>query len=199
VVDFHVAVVPVGKIGVEEVESALGRAAKILRQPIELKDPLGVPPGIEDRQRGQFRAAELMAALRRSYARLGRGRMVGAEGEAPQAPPRADAIVFVTDVDLYTANADAAFSAILAPKGWGIVSLRRLREAFYRRRADPGKQRARLTKELVRIVARLRRMPVCSSPQCVLAASDMLADVDIKEEKLCRACSQRLFQGTIRL
>jgi predicted Zn-dependent protease len=79
------------------------------------------------------------------------------------------------------------------------VSLRRLREAFYRRPADAGKQRARLVKEIVRVVARLRAMPACRSPQCVLSPSEMLADVDIKEEKLCRACSQRLFQGTIRL
>ena len=47
--------------------------------------------------------------------------------------------------------------------------------------------------------ARLLGGKECSDPQCVLASSRMLADVDIKEEKFCRTCSQRLFEGTVRI
>lgn len=196
----HIAVVPVGKINAEEVEAALVRAARVLRRPLELRAALPVPMGIEDRERGQHRAALLMAKLRATFARLGRGKLVG-EGDATTAalPPKPDAIVFVTDADLFTGSADAVFSALIPAKGLGIVSLRRLREAFYRRRADPNKQRARLTKEVVRAAARLGGMPECSSPQCVLAPSNMLADVDLKDEGLCRACAQRMFKGTLRI
>ena len=197
--DIRVAVVPVGKVSAEEVEAALSRAAKVLRHPIELKANLGVPHGVEDRERGQFRASLLISRLRASFPQLGPGRMIGAEGseQAPSLSP--DAIVFVSDVDLYTAKSDGAFAALLPSKGLGVVSLRRLREAFYRRSADPAKQRARLTKELLRAICWLRGMPPCSDPHCVLSASTMLADIDIKDEKLCRACAQRMFKGTVRI
>ena len=178
----------------------MARAARILRFPLELKGSLPVPQGIEDRQRGQFRAATLLTRLRASFPQLGAGRMIGVEDGAEAKPPlKPNVILFVTDVDLFTANSDGAFTALLRKKGLGVVSVRRLREAFYRRSADPGKQRARLTKEITRASARSIGMPECKTPQCVLSASSMLADIDLKEEKLCRACSERMFQGTVRL
>ena len=197
---FHISVVPVGRVNSEEVEATLIRAARVLRQPLELKGSLPVPQGIEDRERGQFRAAVLLTRLRASYPQLGQGKLVGSEGVEEGKPPhRSDGILFVTDADLFTANSDGVFAALLTAKGQGVVSLRRLREAYYRRSADPAKQRARLTKEVVRASARLAGMPQCATPQCVLSASNMLADLDIKEEKLCRSCSQRMFEGKIRI
>ena len=194
-----VAVVPVGKVPTEEVEAALLRAARVLRRSIELKAALPLPQGVEERERGQFRAAVLMARLRSTFSQLGPGRMIG-EGAAQDKPAvRPDAIVFVTDADLFTANSDSVFAAILASQRLGIVSLRRMREAFYRRPADPGKQRARLAKELMRMIARLSGAPECPTIDCVLAPTNMLADLDLKQEKLCRVCSQRMFQGTVRL
>jgi predicted Zn-dependent protease len=198
--EFHISVVPVGRVKSDEVEAALTRAARLLRRPLELKESLPVPQGVEDRERGQFRAAKLLTRLRASFPQLGPGRMIGAEGSEDAKPPhRSDAILFVTDADLFTANSDGVFAALLGSKGLGVVSLRRLREAFYRRSADPGKQRARLTKEITRIAARLAGSPQCSNPACVLSASNMLADLDLKEEKFCRDCSQRMFQGTVRI
>ena len=195
-----VSVVPVGKIKSDEVEAAMARAARVLRFPLELKGSLPAPQGIEDRERGQFRAATLLTRLRASFPQLGPGRMIGIEEGGDAKPPlRSDVILFVIDVELFTANSDGAFTALLAKKGLGVVSVRRLREAFYRRSADAAKQRTRLTKELVRAGARLTGMPQCNTPQCILSASNMLADIDLKEEKLCRACSQRMFQGTMRL
>lgn len=195
-----VSVVPVGKVKSDEVEAAMARAARLLRFPLELKDSLPVPQGIEDRERGQFRAATLLTRLRASYPQLGPGRMIGVEEGGDAKPPlKPVVILFITDVDLFTANSDGVFTALLRKKGLGVVSLRRLREAFYRRNADPGKQRARLTKEIIRATARSIGMPECTTPQCVLSSSNMLADIDLKEEKFCRACSQRLFQGTVRL
>jgi len=197
---FRIAVVPVGKVSAEEVEAALGRASRVLRRPLELKAALALPQGVEDRERGQFRASLLMARLRTSFPQLGPGKMIGEGADATATPAtRPDAIVFVTDVDLFTANSDGVFAAILASQHLAIVSLRRLREAFYRRRADPGKQRARLTKELVRVASRLAGARECSDISCVLAPSSTLADLDLKQERLCRSCSERMFQGTVRL
>jgi hypothetical protein len=42
VAGFHLAAVPVGRLGLEEIEAALGRASKVLHQPVELREPLPV-------------------------------------------------------------------------------------------------------------------------------------------------------------
>ena len=200
-VERQVAVVPVGKLGTEEIEPAVRAVARTLRVPLELKSvALPLPAGVSDRERGQFRASVLLTSLRASYAQLGPGRIIAAEGADTQAVPRKpDVIVFVTDADLYTSSSEAAFTALLPGKGLGVVSVRRLREAFYRRSADPNRQRARLTKELLRAIARLLAMPECRTPQCALAPSAMLADIDLKDDRPCRACLQRWFKGTVAL
>lgn len=197
---FHVAVIPVGKVDSAEIEAALPRVAKGTRHPLELRAALPVPQGVEDSERGQFRASAVMARLHSMVPQLGPGKLVGAEGGADQKPPlKADGYVFVTDVDLYTANSDSVFSALMSSKGTAVVSVRRLREAHYRRKSDPVKQRARLVKEILRMVGRLQGAKECTDPKCALAASKMFADLDLKDERFCRPCSLRLFEGTIRI
>ena len=198
--EFHVAVIPVGKIDSAEIEATLVRVAKGARSPVELRGSLPVPQGIKESERGQFRASKMMERLRSMVAQLGAGKSIGADGDKGEKPPlKADAFIFVTDVDLYTANSDAVFSALMSSRGLAVVSLKRLREAFYRRSADPVKQRARLVKEMLRMFGRLRGAPECPRPQCALSASKMFADLDLKEERYCRDCSQRLFEGKIRI
>ncbi|MDH3626934.1 MAG: hypothetical protein OEV00_02230 [Acidobacteriota bacterium] len=195
---FHVAVIPVGRVSAEEVEASLQRAARALRQPLELRGSIPVPQGIEESERGQFRASLLMQKLRGMVPQLGQGKMIGPEGATDERPPfKTDGYVFVTDADLYTANKDTVYAALKSAAGLSVVSLRRIREAYYRRKADPVKQRNRMVKEIIRMVARLRRAPACGDPKCVLAASEMIADLDTKEEKFCRSCSQRLFEGRV--
>jgi len=200
VAESHVVVIPTQKLEGEELEAVVTRAVKILREPLELRDPLPLPQGAEDIGRGQFRASNLMVRLHAMVPQLGPGKLIGPEGTGPARPQlEPDGHVFLTDVDLFTEKSDGVFAAMLPRKKLAVISVRRLRESFYRRKADPGRQRARLVKEIVRVVARLRGMPQCGSPACVLAASKMLADLDLKEERLCRACSQRFFTGSVRI
>lgn len=195
----HVAVVPVGKVDPAEIEAALSRVAKVLRQPVELRGSLPVPRGAEDTERGQFRAATVMGELRSSVARLGPGKMIGSDDPEAKAPPMADAYIFVTDVDLFTAKTDGVFAALISARQVAVISVRRLREAYYRRPADPAKQRARVVKEILRMAGRLRGTKECSDPQCAMAPSKVIPDLDTKEETYCRVCSQNLFEGRIRI
>ncbi|HKQ62247.1 MAG TPA: hypothetical protein VJS92_13230 [Candidatus Polarisedimenticolaceae bacterium] len=199
---WQLVVVPVGRLDPTELAGALARATKVLRRPVELRTALAVPPGVEDADRGQFRAAVLMERLAAGVGRLGAGQLVGAEEGAAAAPTpgrRPDAVLFVTDVDLYTANTAGAIAALQSAKGLAVISVRRLREAFYRRPADPGRQRARLVKEILRMAGRLQGAAECTDPHCVMAATHVVADLDIKEERYCRACAQRLFEGRVQL
>ena len=195
----HLAIVPVGKVDAEELKATLVRVAKSLRRPVELRDKLPVPQGVEDTGRRQFQAAPLIARLATRLPQLGPGEMIGADGDGGKAPPRADAHLFVTDVDLFTAKSDQVFAALNTHEKLAVVSVRRLREAFYRRPADPTKHRARLVKEIVRMTGRLAGARECGDPNCALSGSKNVIDIDLKEETFCRACSLKLFEGTIRL
>jgi predicted Zn-dependent protease len=196
---FDIAIVPVGRVDPEEIEATAARAAKVLHEPLELRAALAVPHTTEDAGRGQHRAAALLTRLREEVAKLGSGRLVGAADASARPAPKPGGFVFLTDVDLFTAASDGVFAALLRPKAAAVVSVRRLREAFYRRAADPVRQRARLAKELLRMVGRLAGAPECSDAHCVLAPSKTVADVDAKDERFCRACEQRLFEGKLSL
>ena len=80
-----------------------------------------------------------------------------------------------------------------------MVSIRRLREAFYKRRADPVRQRARVVKEILRMAGRLAALSECQDPKCVLAPSKSVLDIDTKEERFCRVCEQKFFEGRMQI
>lgn len=196
---FHVAIIPIGKIDLAEVEAAALRVAKVVRQPLELREPIAVPRGAEDIDRGQHRAAVLLQALRDQVPKLRPGRLIGSDDPQAKTPLKVDAYVFVTDVDLFTASTDGATAALRSPLQAAIVSVRRLREAFWRRKADPVKQRARLVKEMVRMWGRLYGAPECVQAACALAPTARLPDLDTKDEAYCRGCAQRIFEGRLRI
>jgi predicted Zn-dependent protease len=199
VAEFHLAVVPIGRLSVDEIEVAVGRATKILRQPVEMREPLPVPRGTEDPERGQHRAASMMNYLGQEVLKLKPGRLVGASDSETKTPFSPDGFLFVTDVDLYTANSEGVFGALKSAKGWAVISVRRLREAFHKRKADPGRQRSRLSKEILRMTARMAGLPECQDPKCALAPSRHLLDIDAKEERYCRVCEQKFFEGLMHI
>jgi len=197
---FHVAIISLGKIDDEELTQAATRMARLLRTPVEVRGKLPVPQAAKDLERGQFKAAAVMASARSMAPQLGSGTLVGAEGATGDKPQyKTDGYVFVTDVDLFTSSSDGVFSALMTRVGLSVVSVRRLRESFYRRKPDLTKQRSRLVKEMARMVGRLRGAPECSDPRCLLSGSKHISDLDLKDEKFCRACSTRLFEGRIRI
>jgi predicted Zn-dependent protease len=198
-VSFHVAVVPIGRLDTSELEPVLVRVARAIRQPVELREALPVPHRAEDAARGQYRAADMIKILRDEVAKLAPGRLVGAEEATAKPPLRPDAFIFVTDVDLFTAKSEGVLGAQNQALGAALVSVRRLREAFWKRRADPERQRARFVKELLRWWGRLQGLDECADPSCPLSRSRGLPDLDAKDEAYCRDCAQNLFSGKLRI
>jgi predicted Zn-dependent protease len=199
VAGFHLAVVPIGRVRADEVESALVRAAKVLHQPVELRESLPVPRESEDTERGQHRAATLLNRLGAEVLKLKPGKLVGASDPDAKPPFQPDGYLFVTDVDLFTAKTEGVVAALISSKHCAVVSVRRLREAFYRRKADPNRQRSRVMKEVLRMAGRLAGVSECSIPECALAPSRTIPDIDAKEERYCRDCEQALFEGKMRI
>jgi archaemetzincin len=197
--EYHLAVVPVGRVDGDELKAAVTRAVKVLHQPVEVREPLPVPRGAEDPARGQHRAADVIQRLGNEVRKLKQGVLVGADDPEAKPPFQVDGYVFVTDVDLYTARTDGVMAALISRLHCALISVRRQREAFYRRKADPVRQRARLVKELLRMAGRLRGMRECGDPECVLAPSRSVHDLDTKEERFCRNCEAQLLEGKIQI
>lgn len=198
----RVAVVPVGRMDVAEIEGALGRVAKVLHAPVELREAAPLPRGTEDPARGQHRAQPLLQALRADLVRLKTTKVAGADGvvaPAPPGPPHSTVAVFVTDVDLFTPATDAVFADVDAAHKVAIVSIRRMREVFYRRKSEPAKHRARLVKEVLHAVGRVAGLAACGDPGCALAPSRSIADVDRKSEHYCAACWKWMSAGSMRI
>ena len=80
-----------------------------------------------------------------------------------------------------------------------MLSVRRLREAFYKRKADPTRQRTRLVKLSLYALGRVRGLPECRDAGCALSATASLADIDMKPEKFCAACWRRMTTGAFRI
>jgi len=198
--DLRVALIPVGKVDVVEVEAAALRLAKILNKAVELRQPAAVPRAGDDPARGQHLAAPFLAELRQGLPRLAVQKLVGAApAAAPVAAGPPDAAIFVTDVDLFRPQTEGVFGEIDAATHSAVLSLRRLREAFYRRKADPAKQRSRLVKLALYALGRARGLPECRDPSCALFTTTALADVDMKPEKYCASCWRRLTTGAYRI
>ena len=185
--DLRVVILPVGKIEPAEIEAVSARLAKVLNHAVETRAAVPVPKAGDDPARGQHLAAPFLAALKATQPR------------GTPAAPAPDATVFVTDVDLYRPQTDGVFGEIDAPGKAAVLSVRRLREAFYKRKADPGKQRARLVKMILVALGRIRGLTDCRDPHCVMAAMTALADVDARGERYCAACWKYFSTGSFRI
>jgi archaemetzincin len=200
--DLRIAIVPVGRMDPLEVEAAAERIAKVLNRAVTLRQPTPVPKAGDDPARGQHVTGPFLAELRGQLLRLPVAKTVGsapAQEPAGAAPAVADATLFVTDVDLYKPQTDGVFGDIDAVAHVAVVSVRRLREAFYKRKADPVKARARLVKLGLYALGRARGLPDCREPGCALSATTSLTDIDMKPEKYCASCWRRMTTGAFRL
>ena len=200
--ELRIAIVPVGRMDPLEVEAAATRIAKIVNGTVALRQPAPVPKAGDDPARGQHLAAPFLAELRGQLARLPVVKQVTAHASAPAAPAAgagAGVALFVTDVDLYKPQTDGAFGEIDAAAHVAVVSVRRLREVFYKRKPDPAKARARLVKLALYALARARGVPDCNDRSCVLAGMGSLADLDMKPEKYCASCWRRITTGAYRI
>jgi archaemetzincin len=197
--DLHVAIVPVGRIDPAEVEAAAARLAKILNKPVTLRQPAAVPKAGDDPARGQHLAGPVLAELKGQLLRLPVAKTVGAQPAQAPVAGAPDATLFVTDVDLYKPQTDGVFGDIDPASHVAVISLRRLREPFYKRKADPAKARARLVKLALYALGRARGLPECRDAACALVTTASLADIDMKPEKYCAACWRRMTTGAYRI
>jgi predicted Zn-dependent protease len=198
--ELRVVIVPVGRVPLDEIEGALTRVVKVLNRPVELREAAPIPKASEDAARSQHRAGAFLAGARRALPRLKVAKLVGATATgSPVATPKPDATIFLTDVDLFTPSTEGVFGELDRSHGAALLSVRRLREAFYRRKADPAKQRARLVKQILRAIGLIRGRGDCGEPGCAMSPAQVVADIDRKKERYCGPCWKHISTGSFRI
>jgi hypothetical protein len=198
---------PVGPLDKEEVSAMLRQARKAIGLEVELGPEIAVPPGSLDGLRHQVLASRLLAAVPAtmepppppiSHTTYGGIQKPATPQAAPtMAAPLPFARVAVTDQDLYLPGNDFVFGCAEPKARRAVVTTRRLKESFYRRKADPARQQARAARQFIAFVGAARGLPYCSNPTCVMWEPRTVMEVDRKGDRFCPTCNN-LVRGRIR-
>jgi len=221
-----ITILPMGTPDLAELEASTKRVAKNLGLVVELAKPISMPPGHFDPARSQSDARKVVAAVPATVtaqprpapgttadpkatraATLTPMEAFGSRGTAPAPAPGKPAPsgpirpikVGVTDSDMYLDYRDYVFSHVEPNYRRAVVSTKRLKEAFWRRKSDPAKQQTRLVREIMGAVALAAGAPPCPDPACPASAARGPLDIDQKGDRLCHNCDLKLRGGAVRL
>jgi len=222
-----VTILPLGTVDLVEVDAASKRVAKNLGIAVEVAKPAPMPVGHYDASRSQSDARKVVRAVPSTVVAPVRpapgttadpkatkaatltpmaafGSKATDDAPAPAGPPAPKGLaapikVGVTDTDLYVDFRDYVFVFAEPAYRRAIVSTKRLKEAFWRRKSDPARQQTRLVRELMEAVALAAGAPECPNPVCPASAARGPLDIDQKGDRLCPNCDVKLRGGSLRL
>ena len=198
---------PVGPLDREEMEAIVRQARRAIGLAVEVGAEIAFPPGALDSRRGQILAPRLLAAVPATVETpppplppITYGGAVAASSPtvaSRPAQPTPFARVAVADQDLYAPGQEFIFALADAKGRRAVLATRRLKESFYRRKADPPRQRGRAAREFIAAVGAARGLPACSDPYCVMAEVRTVAEIDRKNDRFCGTCNN-LIRGRMR-
>jgi archaemetzincin len=98
----------------------------------------------------------------------------------------------VTDVDLYVPSFNFVFGEADPLDKVAVISLVRLRPAFYGLQEDYTLFLERVGKEAIHEVGHILHLEHCTQRRCVMFFSNSLVDTDLKENEFCPKCGRYL-------
>lgn len=222
-----VTIHPLGSVDLAEVEAAAKRVAKNLGLVVEVAKLGPLPVGHFDASRSQSDATKVIAvvpptapprqkpapgttadptatrAAQLSPAESWGSRVHGAATPGPisEAPkqPMTPVRIGVTDTDMFWGQRDFVFVFVQPEHRRAIVSTRRLKEAFWRRKSDPPRQQTRLVREIIGAVALAAGAVPCENPTCPGSSARGPLDIDQKGDRLCPNCDRKVRGGALKL
>jgi archaemetzincin len=138
-----------------------------------LRDHLDPAPVFHE-ERGQYHSSELLAAMVLA-GQAGDGLLLG-----------------LTPVDLYIPILTFVFGEAQFRGNHGLVSYCRLRQEFYGLPADPGELDRRILKEAIHEFGHTIGLVHCDDYSCVMASSNSVEWIDLKESRFCAQCRSRM-------
>ena len=169
-----IVLVLLGDAESEVIEELKNRVKDVFHCPVEITASLSDLAQAYDRQREQYVASELIAALN-----------IRKEKEKER-------VVGIADVDLYAPGLNFIFGEADVLSGAAVISLCRLRQEYYGLLPDKDLFLARAAKEVVHELGHTFGLGHCPDSKCVMHFSNSLADTDWKETNFCPKCCPRM-------
>ena len=172
--EWRLELVPIGALP-PTVLSDLGNDLRsCLHHEVRVADS-ALDPGLAfDPERRQYLATELMCQLL----------------EPPPAP--AERRIGIAAIDLFLPVFTHVFGTAQLGGHVGVASLYRLRPEYAGAPQDIGRMRERLAKEVLHELGHTFGLVHCRRPWCVMAASRLPEEIDLKDLQFCDACAEHL-------
>lgn len=171
-----IELVPLGEIPISVLHHLQKQLPDILQAVVLIGQGKVLPRDAYDRRRQQYLSLPLLALL-----------------SSDRTPDVANhKILGIMDEDVYTPGLNFIFGQAEAQTGVAMISLRRLRQSFYRLTENENIFLERALKEAVHEIGHLLGLGHCPDARCVMHFSNSLADTDRKSFRFCEACRRRL-------
>lgn len=175
----RILLIPLGPVDSSVPKFVAHTLAERLPMTVEIAGPETLPPRAFDAGRNQYNSSLILDD------QVARSRPDSSPGFR----------VLVTDADLYAEGLDFAFGQADPSSRTAVISLARLREEFYGRRANRRRLEERAAKEALHELGHLFGLGHCSNPGCVMFSSNSLDDTDRKSADFCANCRRLLPAG----
>jgi predicted Zn-dependent protease len=134
-------------------------------------DKLPLSPNALDKQRGQYRSNQILAAIQVYAQKTSLCRVLG-----------------VLDEDIFVPDLNFVFGEATFPGNSALISLRRLRPEFHREPPNLELFAERAVKEAVHEVGHTLGLKHCHRLSCVMHFSNSIFDTDKKQRVFCDEC-----------
>ncbi len=169
-------IVRVGSVAAEVSQWIEAAASEWFPGPVFQLPAVQVPSAAFDEKRNQYHSVEFMKLL------------------AQIAPPDAERIVGVTNVDLAIPMLSFVFGQAQLDGLVAVLSLARLRQQFYGLPEDATLLRERIVKETLHELGHTFGLTHCPDSKCAMSLSTHIAMVDAKTEAYCTHCGMQVVE-----
>ena len=169
-----IKLLPIDKIDNDILEALKSPLEKVFGQSTLIGNRMTLPGESWNERRGQHLASMLLALI--PFSRPG------------------DRALGIVDVDIFAPGLNFVFGQADVAGRRAIISLWRLRQAYYGLPQDDNLFRERALKEAVHEIGHTYGLGHCRNRSCVMHFSNTLSDTDLKEWKFCPVCQQKVSQ-----
>lgn len=147
---------------------------EVFNKPVHIGQTMTIPAEAYNKHRQQYCSTDILPAMEK------------------YSPKQADALLGVTEADLYAGNLNFVFGEADPTRRCAVISLARLRIGYGKVVAEENLYLERTLKEAVHELGHVYGLSHCSDWRCVMFFSNSLMDTDRKGYRFCARCRSKL-------